>query len=358
VRSLDKQQLYDIMIGATLLGTGGGGSPKAATGLVDKTVAASPTVPMADLSEVADDANACVIAGMGSPIAALKRDISFEIVRAFEGLEKVVGEKIDYIVPIEIGGGNTTIPSLVAAHVGRSIVDADGAGRSIPELEMTTFAIFGVPISPLVIADPANNMAVVYAENPSVGEELGRAISTVFGSHSGIACHFMKGSKLKEVALAGTVSLAQRVGETIRKAKDSGADVTQAVLDITGGYLLARGDVTQMVAETRGGFDFGKVVVEDKQGEPLVIGTKNENMFAHRGGKLVAVVPDLICFLEESGMPLTNADVREGMKVSVIGIRCHDKWRLPEAVHVFDHALSQMGYEGGYTPIEELQGKQ
>lgn len=355
MQSLNKQQLHDIMIGAALLGAGGGGSPAAATRLIDAAVNASPAIPMVAVEEVDDSASVCVVAGMGSPIAALNRDISREIVRAFELLQEVVGKRIDYVVPVEIGGGNTIVPMVVASHSGAKVVDADGAGRSIPELEMTTFAIFGVPISPLTVADAAANAAVVYTESPSDAERIGRVIAVSYGNHAGIACHPMTGKTLKEVALAGTVSFAGRVGEVIRRAKESGSDAAEAVLQMTNGYLLARGTVAKVTAETREGFDFGSVeIAEEGKSERLRIGTKNENMIAWRGDKPVAIVPDLICFLGEAGDPLTNADMREGMRVSVIGLKSDPKWRQPKAWSVFEHALGQLGHSGPYVPIEEL----
>jgi hypothetical protein len=137
MQRLNKQQLEDVMIGATLLGAGGGGSPQNSVKLIERTVAASPTVEMVSVEEVRDTAHVCVTAGMGSPLAALQRDIVPELIRAFQFMQERVSDRsIEYILPLEIGGGNTIVPMLVAAHTGVKVVDADGAGRSIPQLEM------------------------------------------------------------------------------------------------------------------------------------------------------------------------------------------------------------------------------
>ena len=107
--------------------------------------------------------------------------------------------------------------------------------------------------------------------------------------------------------------------------------------------------VEKRTEEVKAGFDYGKVFVKD-----VVIDYKNENMIAWRNDKPIAMVPDLICWLTTDGEPLTNADVREGLEVVVIGAKAHEKWRVPGGFDVFRHVLKLLGYEGEYKPIEEL----
>ncbi len=355
MEQLGRQQLQDIMLGATLLGAGGGGSPQNSVKLIEKTVATCPTVEMVSVEEVKDTDLVCVTAGMGSPLAALKRDIVPELIRAFTFMQERLSDRsIQYVLPLEIGGGNTMVPMLVAAHTGARVVDADGAGRSIPQLEMVTFAIYGVRISPLVVADPACNAAVIYSERASEAEAIARAVSSSYANHAGIACYRMTGAELKRSSLAGTISNAAAVGKTIREARAAGHDAAGAVLKQTNGWLLAHGRVARITADTRAGFDFGTVEFAGDGSIALRVTTKNENMIAWRGDRPAAIVPDLICYLDDSGQPLTNADLREGMSVNVLGIKSNPKWRNPEAYGVFANALSQLGYEGEYVPIERL----
>jgi DUF917 family protein len=66
------------------------------------------------------------------------------------------------------------------------------------------------------------------------------------------------------------------------------------------------------------------------------------------------MVPDMICCLREDGQPVTNVDVREGMKVAFIGMKAPEKWRTPQAAGVFAPVLEKIGYTGPYVPIEIL----
>lgn len=84
---------------------------------------------------------------------------------AFDLLEKYLGSSVDHVIPIEIGAGNFAILLHTAAFRGKSIIDGDGAGRAIPELKLTTFDIYGVPILPMSITNWEGNGAILFVKN-------------------------------------------------------------------------------------------------------------------------------------------------------------------------------------------------
>jgi len=323
--------------------------------LVDYVMSISKEVILVEPQEVAAEAMVAVVGGMGSPVAALEKGIYNAHIRAFEALEKAVGQTFSYVIPLEVGSGNSIGPMSVAARRGIPIIDGDGAGRAIPELEMTTYVIYGVPIAPFALANETDVSVIVYADDAYAVERVARAVSTEFGMVAGFATHAMRGEKMREVVVAGTLSLAERVGQVLRQARQRGTDPIQAVLELLGGYLLVRGEITQVRSETREGFDFGSVVVRGEAGEQVRVDFKNESMIAWRDDQPIAMVPDMICCMTVDGRPLTNVDMEEGLAVAFIGLRAPDKWRTPQATRVFAHVLEKIGYTGGYVPIEELQ---
>lgn len=341
-RILHQQEIEDIIRGATLLGAGGGGSSRTGLQLVEEIR----EVILVEPGDVPDDSAVAVVAGMGSPVVLLKEGWKGEEVPALERLAEVTGKKIDYVVPVETGGFNSVTPLHAGAVKGLPVVDGDGAGRAIPELEMTMFYIHGIPVSPISLADSKGNSAILYVTDAYMGEELGRAVTTVFGMTAGLACHLMTGKQLKEVVIPGALSLAEKVGKGIREAKESGKDVVEAATKAIGGIVLARGKIAKKTEEVKAGFDYGRVFVED-----IIVDYKNENMMAWRKDKPLVTVPDSICWLRTDGEPLTNADVAEGMDVAVIGKKAHEKWRTPEGFKVFKHVLESIGYKGGYVPV-------
>lgn len=93
MRKIGETALRDIVNGATLLGAGGGGSPKSGLDVLKKTVKASKEITLVKLEEVPDKSTVCVVAGMGSPEVGLKEGWRGEDVPAFERLEKIMGKK-------------------------------------------------------------------------------------------------------------------------------------------------------------------------------------------------------------------------------------------------------------------------
>lgn len=351
MKTVNEIGISDIICGATFLGSGGGGSPKNGLELL-KSISASVRADgarMADPQEVPDYSMICVIAGMGAPEALLRRGWEDEDVPALRMFEQAVGRKMDYVIAIETGGFNSIVPIHAAVANGIPIVDGDGVGRAVPQLEMTMYSVHKLPIAPVAVADPRGNSAVCYPIDPPMAERMARALTVEFGMKAGLACHPMAGWQMKRAVIPGTYAKSQRVGRAIREAGKKGADPINAVVAVSGGWELARGSVKDKKVETRGGFDYGSVFLDG-----LRVDYKNENIIAWDGNKPKVISPDLICWLSVDGRPLTNADIRTGMEVAVIGIKAHKSWRTPEGLAAYRPVLEELKYTKEYRPIEEL----
>jgi len=341
-RVLYKQEIEDIIKGATLLGTGGGGSPRVVLPIAEEIREATLVEP----EDVSDDSNVVVVAGMGSPAVSLKVGWGGETIPAFERFEKVIGKKIDYIVPFETG--NAFVRSIHAGAIkGLPVIDGDGSGRAVPELQMTMFCIHGIPVAPLSLADSKGNSAILYPTDAYMAEELGRAVTTVFGMTAGLVCQAMTGKQLKEAVVPGTLSAAEKTGRAIREAKESMKDPVEAAIKAIDGIVLSRGEIAKKTEEVKAGFDYGRVFIGD-----IIVDYKNENMIVWRKDKPIVMAPDSICWLRTDGEPLTNADVEEGIDVVVIGRKAYEEWRTPKGFEVFKNVLASFGYKGKYIPLE------
>ncbi|WP_455283643.1 DUF917 domain-containing protein [[Eubacterium] cellulosolvens] len=350
MRVLRERELKDIVYGATLLGSGGGGSPENGMQLVKSILEIANEVKLVDPQEVPDYSMLCVVAGMGAPEALLKRGWEKEDVPALKLMEEATGKTMDYTVAVETGGFNSITPLHAAAAKGVTAIDGAGIERAIPQLEMTMFHVHNIPIAPVTLADASGNFAILHPKDPPMAEKMARGITVAFGMKAGIACHPMAGWQLKKAVIPGTYTRAEEVGRSMREASEKGQDPVQAVVKVTGGYEIARGTVKEKAVETRGGFDYGRATVADVR-----VDYKNENMIAWRAGKPVVISPDLTCWMTTDGRPLTNADIKEGLEVAVIGIKAHDRWRTPEGLAVYQPVLAELGYTEKYVPIEQLQ---
>jgi DUF917 family protein len=352
VRKLRRQELEDIVVGATLLGAGGGGSPIEGMKLVERIFEFGSGVDLALVDEIHDDQWGATIAGVGSPTASLTRVRTYSPTYALELLEETCGFKSSFVIPSEVGAGNSINPMLAAVQQKIPIVDGDPVGRAAPEIQMSTFCLAGIPASPLALATEEGISAVIRAEDAHDIERVTRAITSELGGVSAVACHVVEGGLLKKHILPGTTSLSEQIGATIREAKDGSKNVASVLVDRFNGYLLGKGRVSSMNGKIRGGFDIGAVEVEGEL--PLRVVFQNENMIAFRDEKLMAIVPDLICGIDKGGNPLTNVDTRQGMEITYLGFPAPSAFRGQEVFALFKNILRTLGYEEGFVPIEEL----
>ncbi|MEM2381679.1 MAG: DUF917 domain-containing protein [Candidatus Nezhaarchaeales archaeon] len=358
--------LKDIVIGATFLGSGGGGSPENGLKLVEEIAKATKEIKLASPDEVADNEYVAMIAGMGAPKALKEKGFGPEALHAFYGLEKLysmIGVKFRYIMPGETGGFNSITPIYVAAVRNLMVVDADGTGgRAVPELGTTLYNLYGLPVSPFVVADKVGNIVVGWLADPLDGhtaEELARHVTVAFGMLSGLGTWVVTGWHIKNFLEPRVLTKSLDVGKALREAKEKGKDPVKAVTDVVKGYELFRGRVEKVELRTIAGFDFGRVTLEgvrDYAGRKFYVDFKNENMIAWKKlGEAAAMVPDMICWVTLQGEALTNADIKEGMELAAIGIPASEKWRRhPKAFDVWRHILEKMEYKGDYIPIEKL----
>ena len=358
---LTGDDLPDLVRGAALLGTGGGGDPQIGRTLVAQALG-DRTLTLLDPAELDDDALVIPTALMGAPSVLLERlPRGTEPVDALRRLEAHLGRRATATMPIESGGINSTIPLLVAAQLGLPVVDADGMGRAFPELQMETFAVYGVNGSPLAIADERGHTALIdTGEDNRKMEQLARAITVRMGGVGYIAEYAMSGAEVKRTAIPGTLSLALRLGRTLREARESHRDPIEVLArtlpdtPYRHGRALFTGKVIDVDRRTEDGFTRGLARVAAFGGDGVCeISFQNEFLVARVDGRVVTIVPDLITALHlETGEPITAEGLRFGQRVCVFAIATPEIMRTPEALAVFGPAA--FGLTEPFVPVERL----
>jgi len=303
-------------------------------------------------NEIPDEGFVASVYGMGAPSAS-RLGWRNEHLRAHELFNKNHPMKVGFIVPFEIGAGNSAVPLHSGAFMDVPVVDGDGAGRAVPELQLTTFDIYGVKISPMCIAGASGEGGMLYLKTAESAEQIGRAITHVFGDNAGVVSYPMDGATLKRVVVPDTMSLCEKTGGIIQRLKPSGKDIAALLQKELGMVELGEGLVTGKVTNAKGGFDYGHVEVKGKR-DTLKVLFKNENIIALRNGKIVAMIPDLVCWISDRGDPLTNADVQKGQGVIALGLGADKLVRTPKAIGAFKHLYAEQGRKEPFRPIEKL----
>ncbi|MBM7573451.1 DUF917 domain-containing protein [Aquibacillus albus] len=360
---IGEQEIEDLAIGAALLGTGGGGDPYLGKLMVQKAIRKNGPIKMIDPTEVPDDELVIPTAMMGAPtIMVEKIPNGDESLKSLQLVEEQLGKKAYATMPIECGGLNSTIPFVVASELGIPVVDGDGMGRAFPELNMETFNIYGVNGTPMGLYNERGDKCLLTTLDNKMLEHISRGIAIRMGGACHIALYGMSGTDVRRTAIPNTISLCIKLGRAIRQAGEGKQDVIKAIEHITENSIygksvvLFQGKVVDVERRSTDGFVRGKAIVEgfdNFEGEELVVEFQNENLVAKVDDHTIAIVPDLISFLDlETGSPITTEGLRYGFRVTCIGIPTPDIMRSEKALQVW--GPRDFGYDMEYQKIEEI----
>jgi DUF917 family protein len=326
-RTIDRDDLERLAIGAGILGTGGGGNPYLGKLQARQLLERGKTIEVVSASEVPDDALVTTVGSIGAPVVSNERPKQGEeFLVSLRALETHIGRKITHVTCAEIGGSNSMSPMIVAAQANLPVVDGDGMGRAFPELQMDTFMIYGITPTPVVISDPRGHVAIFdKVDDPATLERYARTVTIQMGGSAGAAGPAMTGRELKRTLIRDTITLAIEIGEAVLQARASHVDAVDAVLGVTGGQRLFRGKIVDVDRRLVGGFARGVLRIEGmgpNDGDSLKIDFQNENLIARNDtGDVLAIVPDLICIIDaETAEPITTELLRYGLRIEVIGI--------------------------------------
>ncbi|MEM7423012.1 MAG: DUF917 domain-containing protein [Pseudomonadota bacterium] len=363
MRSLERQDLTDILYGAAIYGAGGGGSLEEGFGLIDDAMAAGRSFDLVSLDEAPDDALVCTpyMLGAVSPAATdedgaygrLPRIDRPAILIAYERFQTYLGRRFFGTIACELGGSNTAVAFYAAAMSGHAIIDADPAGRAVPEITHSTYYIAGLPAAPIVMANEFGE--TIICENVADdlrAETLVRALSIVSRNDIAAIDHALEVRQIRGAIIPGTISIAQAMGKAWRLAWSRAKDVAATVAETGGGIVAFCGQVTDAHSTIDGAFTVGETMMTGTgtfEGRSYRIWLKNENLAGWLDGAVHATPPDLICVLDtETGHPVVNPDCRPGQSVAVVILPAPEIFTTPKGLSAFGPAYA--GFDTPYVP--------
>jgi hypothetical protein len=357
LRKIGLKEIEDIAMGAALLGAGGGGDPYVGKLVAMGAIKECGDVTLLDPSEVPDDALIVPIAMMGAPTILSEKGIGGEEYKTLHRMvSQFYGKEIYAFMPIEAGGVNSMLPIAASARLGIPMVDADGMGRAFPELQMVTFTIGGIKATPMALTDEKGNCAIFDTITNKWTEELARAVTMSCGGSVSVSLYCMDGATLKKYAVKNIVTRSEKLGAAIRTVKSGTGTPEANFLEATEGFKLFKGKISDVLRETKDGFNFGKVILEgidSDRGKQATVTFQNENLIAEVDGQIIATTPDLICLVDsETFIPTTTDALKYGKRVIVIGLKCFEMWRTKAGLDLVGPRY--FGCDIDYRPIELL----
>lgn len=357
MRTLDEQQIRDVARGAAVLGTGGGGDPYLGTLAAVEALRLNGPPQVIEVDELSDDGYVASIGMVGAPVPLVEKfSLGPELMRAYEALQQQLRKPLQALVPVEIGGVNTVVALILGSRLGIPVVDADYMGRAYPEIPLATPTLYGRSASPFALADEHGNKVVIEAVDNYWAERIGRKVAIEFGAICPGMVFPMRGEHAKEAAIRGTLSLAEKIGKSLREAETQKRDPIEVLLEVTKGVELFRGKIVDVQRRTQRGWSVGEAVLEGMDqfsGNRMVVRFQNENLVAVLDERLVAMVPDLITVIDsQTGQAITTERLHYGFRVIVLGIPCDRQWRTPAGVAL--GGPRHFGYDIEYVAIETL----
>ena len=354
MKKLSRQDLIDLVDGAAIFSAGGGGDPEGGYEIADELVEEEYDVRLVDPSEIPDDAVVANFACVGATTeVAYGSEAAVETLRA---LEEYVGREAYAVIPIELGGFNTLVAVDVAARCGIPVVDADGAGRAVPEVHLKVYTIDNISLAPMAVADIyCKNLVIVkQTEDSRSAERIARTLATEWGHSAYTARRILTGKQVKTSPILHTLSKSIRIGMLLRK----GVDPIGAVLKETKGFRLFQGVVEEVQRETKAGFTWTNAMLrgtDESQNSRFELRAKNEILVAYRDQKLVAIAPDIVTPVNpETGKCITAEKIKESERVTILGFPAPNKWRTNKGLELWKDVLQRSDVHETYTSIEQL----
>jgi DUF917 family protein len=391
---LKKDDILDVLYGATLLGGGGGGSLHNGVDMLEKYIEAHPDKPisleMIEPSEMEEGVYSAVTAGMGAPTAIKETDFSLYATNTFNLLKDMVDKfytparKLGYSMAVELGGFNTFVPMLISLAEGYPFINADGAARAVPALPTLLLGMNEFDTSPLAMADgfadtPDHDKVIIQLKDPknsAVAEKLCRDVTIELGYQMAGLCGWMlKKEDFDPAKLPiGSIDVARGVGKILRNLPATevfDAIESQGIAPCkgTGIYTVVDGS-----SGTGTGFDNGFVLFKNEgQDYYYRYDFQNENLVILGGSdkdslRPVMTAPDIICSFrvdeKKGNIPMTNADyfsdegkILKGLRVCLGLVKVDSTWWYKgyDAVNtVWREFFSNVNYEGDIIRYEEV----
>jgi DUF917 family protein len=347
--AIRRSDVSALALGSAVLGCGGGGNSYYGQLVARRLLSEETAVRVIDVDEMDPGSFAISPAAVGATLVALEKPPSLIALRAgLAAVTPAIKGRLTAFFAGEIGGLQCIFPLLAAAQAGLPLLDGDGMGRAFPELQMTTFSIYGTTrgLPHALSSDrgvlslpPINHPEPAGSSTEPPGIQFERAVRKVCTEEGGLIylTAVFDQESLSRTLVRGSISLALRIGRAVESARASATDPIHAIIDAADGKTLLVGKVVDVERRFRAGHDWGTVRVEgvdEDRGHRAEIAFKNEYLIVKLDGKVVLTVPDLITLAEtESGTPVSTDILRPGLRVTVLALPASPLLTTPVALN-------------------------
>ncbi|WP_235848382.1 S-methyl thiohydantoin desulfurase domain-containing protein [Litchfieldia alkalitelluris] len=320
---LTEELIEPLVIGGCILGGGGGGSmPKGKRFAELAFEMGTPSFIQLDQLNSLEE-TVVTVSGVGAPAAKNQYVKPQDYLIAFELLENALGKKPTAIITNENGGFASVNGLLQSALTGIPILDAACNGRAHPTGIMGSMGLTELEnyqsIQVGVGGKPGTDARVELVVKGSLqgSSKMIRQGAVQAGGLVTVARNPVKAEYIKNNGAIHAISHAVEVGMANVNGKTPEEKI-ENVVSVLGGKVINEGQVRDFELKTIDGFDLGKFTLKSVSGD-YALTFWNEYMSVDLDGTRLTTFPDLIMtFSAETGLPITSAELADGVKIVVI----------------------------------------
>jgi uncharacterized protein len=338
-----EQDLGALVVGVTLLGSGGGGDTGAFGRMLRRRLGAGELV-LRDAADVPGVSVSPIGVVGATSVLMEKLPGGGEFDAAVRAVSRWTGTEVTGLMSLEAGGLNGLTPLIAALDLGLPVVDVDLMGRALPRLDQFSWAVAGRSLTPCALSEPSGQVIVVDNVDAAGLERAVRSFVAHTGGWAVLALAPTPVEAAAADAVQGSLTRALALG---RAHAGLEPDATPAdVAEGLGGRLLGTGRVEEvarhLIGDGGAAFGRGSVCVVDAGSRAVIrIETENEYLLALVDGTPVVTTPDLLCVLDlRTLQPIAVDAIRSGDEVLVLALPGPTWWRRPDRItHVGPQAF-------------------
>ncbi|CUM68153.1 uncharacterized protein PRCAT00005870001 [Priceomyces carsonii] len=338
-----------IVIGAYILGCGGGGDPHGSYIQLKNMVRNGTVIRVVDPEDLRKEVNndkykIVNVAFRGSPTVTGEKLRGNELLESVKLLSKWEGyEKPDAVFPLEIGGDNGLQGLIIGGHLNIPVLDTDLMGRAYPTMWQTLPTVFSCDSRAFSHAASCdgngNNLLMTSAKNDMQLENISRDAYVYSGVNVGTTNNSMTIEQVNSRTVKNSTSLAWRIGKAVMIARSQCEieDLPKRIIEAVGSSQSAKhlftGKFIEIERKIIRGYTYGEAVLESVDDSKVTyrMPFKNENILCYKKNqdeeKVICSVPDLICVCDaDTGEAVGTQDYRYGLIVFVIAISPSNLW--------------------------------
>ncbi|MEM0050504.1 MAG: DUF917 family protein [Desulfurococcus sp.] len=324
---VDEKIAESIVLGGSFLGGGGGGDIK--TGLsIARLALEFGDLYIVSLDELKATDMVVTASLVGAPAAKDKYVKPAHMIRSAELFVKNSDVEIAGFISSENGGTSSTNGWIPASALGIPVVDAPADGRAHPTGVMGSMGLHKlrnyVSIQVAVGGDKEKGMYVEIVARGSLDrvDKLVREAAVQAGGMVAVTRNPVTPGYLEANAAPGALKKAMEIGSILMRYTGDVEEACMKIIEyLRGGSIVDKGVVEDVVLETRGGYDIGKVVVKGLKGLYEITFWNEYMTLEDDKGIRYASFPDLIVTMDiKTSLPKTSAEIARGDNVLIVTI--------------------------------------